>query len=261
MIYYPLSTLMLAGARTVSIVVTPEHYESYRQLFRDGSHLGMRVELVIQKEPSGIANALEVALKSIQGRAFVVALGDNVFSGPGLGRHLRSCLTTIGATIMGHEVRHPEQYAVAEFDSMGRIADLIEKPSTPLSNLAVPGLYFYDGSLRDRLESLSPSARGELEVTDLNKTYLLDGSLEFSLLPRGSYWFDAGTPENLLSASEFVQVSQDRHGTYIGCIEEVAWRNGWITDQDLSQLAAPLRGSAYGAYLTRLLARSEQVGG
>lgn len=259
MVYYPLSTLMLAGARSVVVIVAPQHLDAYRSLLGDGSWIGMDIRFAVQRNPSGIGHAVRIAVDSYSSESYIVALGDNVFAGPGLGRHLRSCVTTQGAQVLGHEVSFPEQYAVADLDSSGEVLGLTEKPRNPASNIAVPGLYFYDGTVGERVKALRPSQRGELEITDLNIDYLRDGQLAISQLPRGSFWFDAGTPENLQGASDFVRVTQERHRSYLGCIEEVAWRNDWISKDMLLSLAESHSGSAYGAYLSSLIPRSKEA--
>jgi glucose-1-phosphate thymidylyltransferase len=254
MIYYPLSTLMLAGIREVLVITTPQDQESFRRLLGDGSNLGIRIEYAAQPKPEGLAQAFTI------GRAFVgkdrvaLALGDNVFYGAHFSDYLRSAAAREhGATVFGYQVRDPERYGVVEFDANGRAVSLEEKPARPKSSFAVTGLYFYDNQVLDIAASLRPSARGEYEITDVNQRYLDQGELVVEKLARGIAWLDTGTHEALMQASSFIQAIEDRQGLMVACLEEIAYRQGFISAADLADLARRMGSSSYGHYLCRIL--------
>lgn len=253
-IYYPLSTLMLAGIREVLVISTPRDLPMIRVLLGDGSRLGMRLEYAEQAKPEGIAQAFHIGADFLAGSPACLILGDNLFYGHDMVPLLKQAgQTRKGACVFGYHVHDPERYGVVEFDSQGRAVSLEEKPKQPKSPWAVTGLYFYDGSVVDRARALKPSARGELEITDLNRTYLTDGSLSVKLLGRGVAWLDTGTPESLISSSQFVQTLEQRQGLKIGCLEEIAYQQGWISREKLTELAEELSKSAYGQYLKQVL--------
>jgi glucose-1-phosphate thymidylyltransferase len=256
MIYYPLSTLMLAGVREVLLITTPDDAPSFRRLLGDGSSLGMRIEYAFQPRPEGLAQAFLIGADFLDGSAAALALGDNIFYGAGLGTALRSFAHVKGGRIFAYRVAEPSAYGVVEFDETGVVLSVQEKPARPRSPYAVPGLYFYDADVVDIARSIRPSARGELEITDVNEVYRQRGALRVTVLERGTAWLDTGTFESLVAAAEFVRVVEERQGLKIGCIEEVAWRQGWIDDQQLLELAQPLRRSGYGEYLAALVGTS-----
>jgi glucose-1-phosphate thymidylyltransferase len=254
MIYYPLSTLMLAGIREVLVITTPQDQESFRRLLGDGSELGLRIDYAAQPKPEGLAQAF------IIGRAFVghdrvaLALGDNLFYGAHFSDYLRTAAERQrGATVFGYQVRDPERYGVVEFDPEGRAVSLEEKPAHPKSSYAVTGLYFYDNRVLDVAAGLRPSARGELEITDVNRAYLDWGELQVEKLTRGIAWLDTGTHEALMQASNFIQAIEDRQGLMVACLEEIAYRQGYIGATELISLAGRMGSSAYGDYLRRVL--------
>lgn len=253
MIYYPLSTLMMAGIREVLIITTPEDNASFKRLLGNGSQLGCRFEFAIQEVPNGLAQAFVIGKKFIGSDKVALVLGDNIFYGTGLGRQLQKLTDIEGGYVFAYQVSDPERYGVVEFDSQLRAVSIEEKPAQPKSNYAVPGLYFYDNNVVSISENLKPSPRGEYEITDVNKEYLRLGSLKVSILDRGTAWLDTGTFDSLSDASEFVRVIEKRQGTKIGCIEEIAFRNGFITDKELLEIAAAYRNSGYGTYLKRQL--------
>ncbi len=254
MIYYPLTTLMLAGIREVLVITTPHDEQAFERLLGDGSALGMRIEYAVQSRPDGLAQAFLIAERFLDGDKAALVLGDNLFYGAGVGTSLSLEREVGGARIFGIEVADPAQYGVVEVDGQGRVLSIEEKPSHPRSNLAVPGLYFYDERVVDVAKQVHPSERGELEITAVNQYYLDRGELTATVLPRGTAWLDTGTFDAMVAASEFVRVIEQRQGLKIGCIEEAAWRNGWIDDDGLRRLAEPLARSGYGTYLLRLLA-------
>ena len=256
MIHYPLATLMAAGLREVLIITTPEDSESFARLLGDGSPWGMRIEYAVQPKPEGLAQAFLIAEDFLDGDSAALVLGDNLFYGPRLGRHLAELTTISGGHVFAYEVANPSEYGVVAFDENGMALSIEEKPAKPQSNYAVPGLYFYDSSVVDVAKQIQPSARGELEITSVNEHYLNAGQLTVTVLERGTAWLDTGTFRSLQDAGEFVRVMEDRTGTKVGCIEEVAWRNGWITDIELTDLAEPLRKSGYGDYLISLVDRA-----
>jgi glucose-1-phosphate thymidylyltransferase len=254
MIYYPLSVLMLAGIREILVITTPQDQESFRRLLSDGSELGLRIDYAAQPRPEGLAQAF------IIGRAFVgvdrvaLALGDNLFYGAYFSDYLRRASERErGATVFGYQVRDPERYGVVEFDDQGRAVSLEEKPAHPKSSYAVTGLYFYDNRVLDIAAALRPSARGELEITDVNRTYLERGELQVEKLTRGIAWLDTGTHEALMQASNFIQAIEERQGLMVACLEEIAYRLGYIGASELAALARDMESSAYGQYLCRVL--------
>ena len=253
MIYYPLSTLMMASIREILVITTPEYNEQFRALLGDGSQLGIRLEYAIQPSPDGLAQAFIIGEEFIGDDSVALVLGDNIFHGSGLGSSLRSYDDLTGGLIFAYQVADPTSYGVVEFDDQFRALSIEEKPVSPKSNYAVPGLYFYDNDVIAIAKSISPSARGELEISTVNATYLERGRLHVQVLDRGTAWLDTGTFESMMQASEYVRVIEDRQGFKIGCIEEIAWRAGWIDDERLRELAEPLRKSGYGRYLGSIL--------
>jgi glucose-1-phosphate thymidylyltransferase len=254
MIYYPLSTLMLAGVREVLLITTPDDAPQFRRLFGDGSSLGMRIEYADQPRPEGLAQAFLIGADFLDGQAAALALGDNIFYGAHLSDYLRSAAAReAGATVFGYQVRDPERYGVVEFDAAGRAATLEEKPKTPKSSYAVTGLYFYDNQVVNIAATLMPSPRGELEITDLNRHYLERGQLHVEKLARGIAWLDTGTHDALMQASNFIHAIEERQGLMVACLEEIAYRMGYITAEDLTRLAHGMGPSTYGEYLTRIV--------
>ena len=252
MIYYPLSTLMMAGIRDVLVITTPHDAEQFQRLLGDGTTWGMNIQYTVQPSPDGLAQAFILGEDFLDGDSAGLVLGDNIFHGAGLGSALQRRIPSEGGLIFAYHVTNPTAYGVVEFDETGTAISIEEKPSEPKSDFAVPGLYFYDKTVVERAKALEPSPRGELEITSLNEAYLDEGTLTVEVLPRGTAWFDTGTFEGLMTASQFVSVVEQQQGLKIGCIEEVAWRNGWITTEQLLDLAAPLEKSVYGTYLTRI---------
>lgn len=255
MVYYPLSTLMMAGIREVLIITTPEYNDQFKALLGDGSELGMRLEYAIQPSPDGLAQAFIIGEEFIGTESVALVLGDNIFHGSTLGTSLKEHSEIDGALIFAYQVADPTSYGVVEFDKDFKAISIEEKPEKPKSNYAVPGLYFYDNSVVEIAKSITPSARGELEISSVNERYLGQGSLAVQVLDRGTAWLDTGTFESMMQASEYVRVIEDRQGFKIGCIEEIAWRAGWISDDELVALATPLKKSGYGEYLFYLLAQ------
>lgn len=256
MIYYPLSVLMLAGIREVLIINTPHEQVLFRNLLGDGSQWGMRIEYAVQPSPDGLAQAFLIGREFLAGGPSCLVLGDNIFHGHGFSQILRRADARVeGATVFGYWVRDPERYGVAEFDAAGTVVGIEEKPAKPRSNYAVTGLYFYDGRVSDYAASLRPSSRGELEITDLNRRYLEDGSLHLEALGRGYAWLDTGTHQSLLEASTFIETIEARQGLRVCCPEEIAYGNGWIDGEQLQRLAQPLAKNGYGEYLLGLLNR------
>ena len=254
MVYYPLSTLMLSGIREVLVISTPKDLPIFQELLGDGRQWGMSLHYKVQPKPEGLAQAFTLGAEFIGNSPSTLILGDNIFYAQGLSGLLQSVSAkTAGATIFGYAVAHPEHYGVVEFDANGKAIDLVEKPKEPKSRYAVPGIYFYDTTVVDRARQLKPSARGELEITDLNRTYLKDGKLEVMKMNRGTAWLDTGSFETLLQASNFIQTIEERQGLKIACLEEIAFRMGWISAGEVEKLAAPLKNSGYGQYLLNLL--------
>jgi glucose-1-phosphate thymidylyltransferase len=253
MIYYPLSTLMMAGIREILIITTPEYNEQFRALLGDGSELGIRLEYAVQPSPDGLAQAFIIGEEFIGDQSVALVLGDNIFHGAGLGSSLRDHNEIDGALIFAYHVSNPTAYGVVEFDDDLKAVSIEEKPQTPKSNYAVPGLYFYDNSVVQIAKTIEPSARGELEISTVNERYLDAKRLQVQVLDRGTAWLDTGTFESMMQASEYVRVIEDRQGFKVGCIEEIAWRAGWIDDAQLEKLARPLIKSGYGTYMAGLL--------
>jgi glucose-1-phosphate thymidylyltransferase len=254
MIFYPLSTLMMAGIRDVLVITTPEDTDQFRRLLGDGADLGIEVSYAVQPEPKGLAQAFTIGADFIGDASVALVLGDNIFYGSGLGSQLATLADVDGGHIFAYQVASPSEYGVVEFAPDGRVVSIEEKPAKPRSSFAVPGLYFYSSDVVGIARSLTPSARGELEITAINDAYLQQGRLRVSVLPRGTAWLDTGTFASLVQASEFVRVVEERQGLKIGCLEEIAWRNGWISDAELRIQADVLAKSGYGDYLLALLA-------
>ncbi|MDR1544563.1 MAG: glucose-1-phosphate thymidylyltransferase RfbA [Prevotellaceae bacterium] len=253
MIYYPLSTLMLAGIREVLIISTPRDLPMFRELLGTGEELGMRFEYIIQHQPNGLAQAFVLGADFLDGEGGCLILGDNLFYGQNFSSMLkRTAKIEKGACIFGYFVKDPRAYGVVEFDKNGKVWSLEEKPEHPKSNFAVPGLYFYDNTVAQKAKDLKPSARGEYEITDLNRLYLEEGTLKVETFGRGFTWLDTGNCNSLLDASNFVATIQNRQGFYVSCIEEIAWRNGWISDEQLLSAGKKLEKTEYGQYLLQL---------
>jgi glucose-1-phosphate thymidylyltransferase len=260
MVYYPLSVLMLAGIREILVISTPQDTPRFRELLGDGSRWGLRLEYAVQPSPGGLAQAFLIGAEFLAGGPSVLVLGDNIFYGHGLAERLRvAAARGRGATVFAYPVADPERYGVVEFDAAGRAVSIVEKPREPRSRYAVTGLYFYDDEVVGIARQIKPSARGELEITDLNRVYLERGDLAVELMGRGDAWLDTGTHDSLLEAGQFIQSLEKRQGLKICCPEEIAWRQGWIDDDALTALAAPLVKSGYGGYLVEL-AREERRG-
>jgi glucose-1-phosphate thymidylyltransferase len=256
MVYYPLSTLMMADIREVLVITTPEYHDQFKALLGDGSALGMRIEYAVQPSPDGLAQAFIIGEEFIGDESVALVLGDNIFHGTGLGSSLRAHSEIDGGLIFAYQVAEPTAYGVVEFDDDMKAISIEEKPANPKSDYAVPGLYFYDNDVIEIAKTIEPSARGELEISTVNERYLEAGKLQVQVLDRGVAWLDTGTFESMMQASEYVRVIEDRQGFKIGCVEEIAWRAGWIDDAQLAELAKPLVKSGYGGYLLRLLERS-----
>lgn len=253
MIYYPLSVLMMAGIREVLIISTPHDLPHFERLLGDGGHLGCRFEYCVQPSPDGLAQAFVLGKDFIGNDSVSLILGDNIFFGANFKSTLLSSINPNGGIVFAYHVSDPERYGVVEFDQNLKALSIEEKPQHPKSNYAVPGLYFYSNSVVEIAANLKPSARGELEITDINKIYLEQGNLEVRIMDRGTAWLDTGTFNSLMQAGQFVQVIEERQGLKIGCIEEIAWQNGFITSEHLIKLATPLEKSGYGTYLKKLL--------
>ena len=260
MIYYPLSTLMLAGIRDILVITTPHEAEPFARLLGDGSQFGVSITYAQQPSPDGLAQAFLIGADHVAGGKAALVLGDNIFYGTGLGTRLRRFADVEGAAVFGYYVQDPSAYGVVEFDDEGRALSLEEKPPQPRSHFAVPGLYFYDESVTAYASELKPSPRGELEITDLNRVYLEQGQLQVQVLPRGTAWLDTGTFDSLNDASNFVRTIEGRQGTKIGAPEEVAWRMGFLSDDELQASAEPLVKSGYGDYLLELVNEKRRSG-
>ena len=252
MIYYPLSTLMMAGIKEVLIITTPEDNASFKRLLGDGSHVGCQFEYAVQEIPNGLAQAFVIGADFIGNDKVALVLGDNIFHGTGLGTQLKKLNEVEGGYVFAYQVSDPERYGVVEFDADMNAISIEEKPVAPRSHYAVPGLYFYDNNVVSIAKNLQPSPRGEYEIMDINKEYLRSGKLKVAVLDRGTAWLDTGTFDSLSDASEFVRVIEKRQGTKIGCIEEIAFRNGYINKEELLKLAEDLKKSGYGEYLKKI---------
>jgi glucose-1-phosphate thymidylyltransferase len=254
MVYYPLANLMLSGVRDVLVITTPHEQEGFRRLLGDGAEIGLRIQYAAQPRPDGLAQAFIIGRDFVGRDRVALALGDNIFYGAHFSEYLRSAAgREAGATVFGYQVRDPERYGVVEFDAHGRAVSLEEKPTSPRSTYAVTGLYFYDNQVVDIAAHLAPSARGELEITDVNRRYLERGQLHVEKLGRGIAWLDTGTHESLMQASNYIQAIEDRQGLMVACLEEIAFRMGYISRDDLVRLARSMETSAYGQYLFRVL--------
>ncbi|WP_040194983.1 glucose-1-phosphate thymidylyltransferase RfbA [Clostridium culturomicium] len=258
MIYYPMSVLMLSGIKDILIISTPRDVVNFQELFQDGSELGLNIQYAIQESPNGLAEAFIIGEEFIGEENVAMVLGDNIFYGQSFSEHLREAASLeSGAVVFGYYVQDPKSFGVVEFDKDGKVISLEEKPDKPKSKYAVPGLYFYDNSVVAKAKALKPSARGELEITDLNKAYMNDGKLSVNLLGRGMAWLDTGTHSSMLQASNFVEAIQNTQGTYIACLEEIAYRKGWITAEQVKKLAKPLMKTGYGKYLMEVVEEFE----
>ena len=254
MIYYPMSVLMLAGIKDILIISTPRDIVNFKELFKDGSELGLNIEYAIQEKPNGLAEAFIIGEEFIGDDSVAMILGDNIFYGQSFTSHLENAAKLEeGATVFGYYVQDPRAFGVVGFDENGKVTSLEEKPEKPKSRYAVPGLYFYDNSVVEKAKALKPSPRGELEITDLNKVYMEEGTLTVELLGRGMAWLDTGTHASMLKASNFVEAVQTTQGTFIACLEEIAFRKGWISKEQVKELAAPLMKTGYGQYLMDII--------
>ena len=250
MIYYPMSVLMLAGIREILIISTPRDIVNFKELFKDGSELGLSIEYAVQEQPNGLAEAFIIGEEFIGNDSVAMILGDNIFYGQNFSSHLKAASELEnGAYVFGYYVQNPKAFGVVEFDENGKVISLEEKPEKPKSKYAVPGLYFYDNTVVEKAKALKPSPRGELEITDLNRIYMEEGNLKVQLLGRGMAWLDTGTHSSMLQASNFVEAVQNTQGTYIACLEEIAYRKGWINADKVIELAQPLLKTGYGQYL------------
>ena len=254
MIYYPMSVLMLAGIKDILIISTPRDIVNFKELFKDGSELGLNIEYAIQEKPNGLAEAFIIGEEFIGNDSVAMILGDNIFYGQSFTSHLENAAKLEeGATVFGYYVQDPRAFGVVGFDENGKVTSLEEKPEKPKSRYAVPGLYFYDNRVVEKAKALKPSPRGELEITDLNKVYMEEGTLTVELLGRGMAWLDTGTHASMLKASNFVEAVQTTQGTFIACLEEIAFRKGWISKEQVKELAAPLMKTGYGQYLMDII--------
>ena len=253
MIYYPLSTLMLAGVRDILIITTPEDLENFKKLLGDGNNLGINLHYAIQDKPQGLAQAFLIGENFLDGSPSIMILGDNLFYGKGFVNQLKTASLRKNSTIFAYPVSDPERYGIVDFDKDGKVKSIEEKPLQPKSKYAITGLYFYDESVVEKAKLVTPSDRGELEISDLNKFYLEEGTLNVELFNRGMAWLDTGTTDSLLDASSFIKTIESRQGLKISCPEEIAWRNGWISDEQLIVLSQSLKKSGYGRYLINLL--------
>ena len=254
MIYYPMSVLMLAGIRDILIISTPRDIVNFKELFKDGSEFGLNIEYAIQEQPNGLAEAFIIGEEFIGDDSVAMILGDNIFYGQSFTSHLENAAKLEkGATVFGYYVQDPRAFGVVGFDEKGKVTSLEEKPEHPKSKYAVPGLYFYDNSVVEKAKNIKPSERGELEITDLNKVYMEEGTLQVELLGRGMAWLDTGTHTSMLQASNFVEAVQTTQGTYIACLEEISYRQGWISKEQVIELAKPLMKTGYGKYLMDII--------
>lgn len=259
MIYYPMSVLMLAGIREILIISTPRDIVNFKELFKDGSELGLSIEYAIQEQPNGLAEAFIIGEKFIGNDSVAMILGDNIFYGQNFSSHLKAASELEnGAYVFGYYVQNPKAFGVVEFDENGKVISLEEKPEKPKSKYAVPGLYFYDNTVVEKAKALKPSPRGELEITDLNRIYMEEENLKVQLLGRGMAWLDTGTHSSMLQASNFVEAVQNTQGTYIACLEEIAYRKGWINADKVIELAQPLLKTGYGQYLVDVVEELEK---
>jgi len=254
LVHYPISTLMLAGIREILLITTPQDQEAFKRLLGDGSRFAVQFEYAVQEKPEGLAQAFLIGEGFINGSKSALVLGDNIFHGDGLGTQLAKLQSVIGAQIFAYKVKDPERYGVVEFDDSGKAISLEEKPTNPKSSYAVPGLYFYDEQVVDIAKEVKPSARGELEITSINQAYLERNLLNVSVLERGTAWLDTGTFESMNAASNFIQIIEERQGMKVSCLEEVAWRNGWLSDEELLIRADEYKSSPFADYLRGLLA-------
>lgn len=259
MIYYPLSTLMLAGIRDIMIITTPADQQKFKDALGDGSQFGIQLSYGVQPEPRGLAEAFVIGKDFIGDDSVALILGDNLFYGIGMGQQLARFTPKSGATVFAYRVDNPQAFGVVEFDKDGKAISVEEKPANPKSHYAIPGLYFYDNKVVEYAEQVQPSDRGELEITSINDMYLQRGDLNVEVLPRGTAWLDTGTFDSMADASEFIRIIQKVQGLSIGCPEEIAWRKGWLSDQQLEELATPLTKSGYGRYLLDLLAEKQHM--
>ena len=253
LIHYPLGTLFLAGITEILLITTPEDLPAFKRLLGDGSQFGVSFEFATQEKPNGLAEAFIIGEDFIDNQKVALILGDNIFHGVGLGRQLEAINAIDGATIFAYKVADPERYGVVEFDGNDKVISIEEKPTNPKSNYAVPGLYFYDSRVVDIAKKIKPSKRGELEITSVNEFYLKAGQLKTKILERGTTWLDTGTIQTLHAASSYVQIIEERQGSKISCLEEIAWKNGWISDSDIEALGKEFGTNPYGAYLLGLL--------
>ena len=258
MIYYPMSVLMLAGIKDILIISTPRDIVNFKELFKDGSELGLNIEYAVQEQPNGLAEAFIIGEEFIGNDSVAMILGDNIFYGQSFTSHLeKAARLEKGATVFGYYVQDPKAFGVVGFDENGKVTSLEEKPEHPKSKYAVPGLYFYDNSVVEKAKNIKPSERGELEITDLNKVYMEEGTLQVELLGRGMAWLDTGTHTSMLQASNFVEAVQTTLGTYIACLEEISYRQGWISAEQVLELAKPLMKTGYGKYLVDIVEEVE----
>ena len=258
MIYYPMSVLMLAGIKDILIISTPRDIVNFKELFKDGSELGLNIEYAVQEQPNGLAEAFIIGEEFIGNDSVAMILGDNIFYGQSFTSHLeKAARLEKGATVFGYYVQDPKAFGVVGFDENGKVTSLEEKPEHPKSKYAVPGLYFYDNSVVEKAKNIKPSERGELEITDLNKVYMEEGTLQVELLGRGMAWLDTGTHTSMLQASNFVEAIQTTQGTYIACLEEISYRQGWINAEQVLELAKPLMKTGYGKYLVDIVEEVE----
>ena len=258
MIYYPMSVLMLAGIKDILIISTPRDIVNFKELFKDGSELGLNIEYAVQEQPNGLAEAFIIGEEFIGNDSVAMILGDNIFYGQSFTSHLeKAARLEKGATVFGYYVQDPKAFGVVGFDENGKVTSLEEKPEHPKSKYAVPGLYFYDKSVVEKAKNIKPSERGELEITDLNKVYMEEGTLKVELLGRGMAWLDTGTHTSMLQASNFVEAVQTTQGTYIACLEEISYRQGWISAEQVLELAKPLMKTGYGKYLVDIVEEVE----